>query len=116
MKEKINTQLAENDRYESLCPTCNKAFTLTHSEIEWYKEKHLCLPSRCADCRRKSRNEARARERAKQIQIELSERAADLRRKVEEFKNLQEELRSTTFTNANDLKSFKSRLSGMAGR
>mgnify|MGYP003523016127 CR=1 FL=1 len=33
------------------CIQCNKEFTMTESEIRFYKSKRLSLPKRCKDCR-----------------------------------------------------------------
>lgn len=33
------------------CIQCNKEFTMTESEIRFYKSKRLSLPKRCKECR-----------------------------------------------------------------
>ncbi len=38
------------------CKQCGKKFTLTDSEIQFYKSKDLELPKRCSDCRKKNNN------------------------------------------------------------
>lgn len=38
------------------CKQCGKKFTLTDSEIKFYKSKNLELPKRCSDCRKKNNN------------------------------------------------------------
>ncbi|MBE6749436.1 MAG: hypothetical protein E7557_09455 [Ruminococcaceae bacterium] len=44
------------------CVSCGKTFTLTDSEIAFYKSKNLHLPKRCEDCRAK-RSEIEKRSR-----------------------------------------------------
>ena len=44
------------------CVSCGKTFTLTDSEIAFYKSKNLQLPKRCEACREK-RNEIEKRSR-----------------------------------------------------
>ena len=38
------------------CKQCGKKFTITDSEIQFYKSKDLELPKRCSDCRKKNNN------------------------------------------------------------
>ena len=38
------------------CKQCGKDFTLTDSEVNFYKSKDLELPKRCSDCRKKNNN------------------------------------------------------------
>ena len=38
------------------CKQCGKKFTITDSEIQFYKSKDLELPKRCGDCRKKNNN------------------------------------------------------------
>lgn len=37
------------------CVQCGKSFTLTKSEIDFYKSKNLNIPKRCKDCRSKNK-------------------------------------------------------------
>ena len=37
------------------CVQCGKSFTLTKSEINFYKAKKLSIPKRCKDCREKNK-------------------------------------------------------------
>ena len=37
------------------CKQCGKEFTITQSEVRFYKSKHLDLPRRCVDCRKKNK-------------------------------------------------------------
>lgn len=38
-----------------VCKDCGKEFTITDSEIDFYKEKNLELPKRCSECRSKNK-------------------------------------------------------------
>lgn len=38
------------------CKQCGKKFTITDSEIQFYKSKDLEFPKRCSDCRKKNNN------------------------------------------------------------
>ena len=38
------------------CKQCGKSFTLTDSEIQFFKSKGLELPKRCSECRKNNRN------------------------------------------------------------
>lgn len=44
------------------CIQCGKEFTLTNSEIEFYKDKNLEIPKRCKACR--ARNKKRNKEKS----------------------------------------------------
>lgn len=37
------------------CKQCGKDFTITQNEIRFYKSKHLNLPRRCEECRKKNK-------------------------------------------------------------
>ena len=54
------------------CVSCGKTFTLTDSEITFYKSKNLQLPKRCEACREK-RNEIEKRSR-KNLFVRLFEK------------------------------------------
>lgn len=43
------------------CVQCSRSFTLTASEIDFYKSKGLSLPKRCKTCREENRNGAPGR-------------------------------------------------------
>lgn len=38
------------------CKQCGKNFTITDSEVQFYKSKGLELPKRCSECRKKNNN------------------------------------------------------------
>ena len=40
------------------CVQCGKEFTITTSEIKFYKSKNLALPKRCKECRQQNRSAA----------------------------------------------------------
>lgn len=39
------------------CKQCGKEFTITQNEIRFYKSKHLNLPRRCEECRKKNKGD-----------------------------------------------------------
>ena len=49
----------ENTRTVIKCKDCNKPFTLTEEHLQWYKDKGLEPPKRCAECRKKRREAAK---------------------------------------------------------
>ena len=38
------------------CKQCGKDFTLTDSEVNFYKSKGLDIPKRCSECRKKNKD------------------------------------------------------------
>ena len=38
------------------CKQCGKDFTLTDSEVNFYKSKDLDIPKRCSECRKKNKD------------------------------------------------------------
>ena len=38
------------------CKQCGEEFTLTDSEIKFFKDKNLDLPKRCSECRKENKN------------------------------------------------------------
>ena len=45
------TMECEESMLTRTCIQCNKEFTMTESEIRFYKSKRLSLPKRCKECR-----------------------------------------------------------------
>lgn len=41
------------------CLECNEEFTLTQTEVDWYKERDFKLPKRCQPCRKRRKKDGR---------------------------------------------------------
>lgn len=49
--ERLPERIFQHMSYKSKCVQCGKEFTLTGSEIDFYKKKNLQIPKRCKECR-----------------------------------------------------------------
>lgn len=52
--------MSELEPYTQLCRDCGDSFTLTAGELDFYHDRNLVLPKRCADCRKARRAEREA--------------------------------------------------------
>lgn len=43
---------------------CGKTFEITDEEQQFFKDKAMCIPKRCADCRARRKQEQIEREKA----------------------------------------------------
>ena len=49
------------------CPDCGKEFPITVGEVEWFKERDMSLPIRCAECRTKRKAQRQELEEKKDL-------------------------------------------------
>lgn len=50
------------NRIQKVCKECHKPFSISESELNWLKSKGFMPFERCSECRRKRRDEKKAKE------------------------------------------------------
>lgn len=50
------------NRVQKVCKECHKPFSISDGELNWLKEKGLMPFERCSACRKKRRDEKKAKE------------------------------------------------------
>lgn len=66
--DEINESRIENNRdavkEHRTCRDCGAGFVITVGEAAWYESHGLVLPTRCADCRKRRKEQRRAEQNA----------------------------------------------------
>lgn len=65
--------MAENNRQQRICKTCNRPFSISDNELAWLETRGLKPFTHCSKCRAARREKAR-REKARREQKEQEKR------------------------------------------
>lgn len=65
--------MAENNRSQRICKTCNRPFSISDNELAWLEHRGLKPFTHCSECRAARREKAR-REKARREQKEQEKR------------------------------------------
>lgn len=65
--------MAENNRSQRICKTCNRPFSISENELAWLDARGLKPFTHCSECRAARREKARS-EKARRQQKEQEKR------------------------------------------